>query len=363
MMTLFAIQPVFAELARRGGFSWWFVVPLGSPGRRWHVGLLYAFESGRLGPVSRIAMAAVRAMIVLGIAFFLLRPVWVQERTGDRRRTVAVLVDASQSMDSQDPRPGSADQWRVAIAFDLIPPDKGLPTDLAASPLVADGRLPDKPRRIEVARAALTSPRLNLLERLRSRVGPVEIATFGTRRTTREGADSQWLKSLVATEPMTALADAVGELVNRDQNDLPAAVVIVTDGRENASKISLDDLARECARVKVPLHIYGVGSSSYGQVQLRDAAVPDVLFVDDLVAVPVRYRVKGVTDGQAELVLKYGDRVVTRKVINPVQDGDDLRETLTFTPTKEDAEAKKQELTSHRPGDQWDRGNDRDPDR
>jgi hypothetical protein len=344
MMTLFAIQPVFAELARRGGFPLWLVVPvaiLAVAG----IGLLYAFESGRLGPVSRIAMAATRAMIVLGIAFFLLRPVWVQERTGDRRRTVAVLVDASQSMDSQDPRPGSADQWRVAIAFDLIPPDKGLPTDLAASPLVADGRLPDKPRRIEVARAALTSPRLNLLERLRSRVGPVEIATFGTRRTTREGADSQWLKSLVATEPMTALADAVGELVNRDQNDLPAAVVIVTDGRENASKISLDDLARECARVKVPLHIYGVGSSSYGQVQLRDAAVPDVLFVDDLVAVPVRYRVKGVTDGQAELVLKYGDREVARKVINPVQDGDDLRETLTFTPTKQDAEAKKQELT------------------
>src|SRR5207247_1414408 len=132
------------------------------------------------------------------------------------------------------------------------------------------------------------------------------------------------------TEPSTHLADAVNELIQRDTNDLPAAIVVVTDGRENASRVSLDDVARECARVKVPLHVYGVGSSAYGHVQLRDAAVPDTLFVDDMVSVPVRYRVKGVTDGKVEIVLKYGDREVARKLIDPVREGDDLREVLSF---------------------------------
>ena len=35
---------------------------------------------------------------------------------------------------------------------------------------------------------------------------------------------------------------------------------------------------------RIPLHIYGVGSSSFGQLRLRDAGVPESVFLDDLVA-------------------------------------------------------------------------------
>ncbi|HEX4614003.1 MAG TPA: hypothetical protein VH092_37825, partial [Urbifossiella sp.] len=290
-------------------------------------------------------LGLVRVAIVVAVAFLLLRPVWVKESKGDRRRGVAVLVDVSQSMDRDDPRPGSADRWRVAIAYDLVPPDKGLPLDLSTTPLEADGRLPDRPKRIEVARAALTHPKLDLFAKLRAGTGPVEVSTFGSRRTGRETADTTWLKTLTATEPATALADALNELIGRDENDLPAAIVVVTDGRENASRVSLDDVARECARLKVPLHVYGVGSSAFGQLQLRDVAVSDTVFVDDAVSVPVRYRVKGVTDGRAEIVVTYGGREVAKKTIDPVQTGDDLREVLHFVPTKQDAAAPKQELT------------------
>ena len=337
---------LFAELAFRSRSPWWVGVAVAAGvAAAAAVAWVYLLEGGRAKPAARTFLALVRVGVVVALAFLLLRPVWVKDTHGEKRRAVAVLVDASQSMASEDPRPGSADQWRVAVAYDLVPADKGVPADLAASPFAADSRLPEKPRRIEVARAALTSPKLNLLDRLRGQAGPLDISTFGGRRTGREAVDTKWLKDLTATEPQTALADAVAELTGRDENDLPAAVVIVTDGRDNASKTSLDALGRECARLKVPLHIYGVGSSAYGQVQLRDAAVPDTLFVDDLVAVPVRYRVKGVAEGRAEITLKYGDREVARKTIDPVREGDDLREVLTFTPTKADAAAKKSELT------------------
>ena len=316
-------------------------------------GLLYflgvagviAINGGKM-LMSRTMLCGIRMAIVVAVAFLLLRPVWVNEKKGERRRPVALLVDVSESMKSKDPRPGLSDQWRIAIAYDLIEPDKGIPESQVVS-AAAEGKLPDKPPRIEIARAALLNPRLNLIEKLRSQSGPVEPSTFGAKRVGREAFDTRWIKEITAPEPRTALADAVSELIDRDAKDLPAAIVIVTDGRENfsARRRSLDDIARECERLKVPLHIYGVGSSAYGHVQLREALVPDTVFVDDIVAVPVRYRVKGVSEGKAEIVLKYGDREVARKLIDPVREGDDLREVLTFSPTKEDALVKKPELT------------------
>ncbi|HEY3789364.1 MAG TPA: hypothetical protein VGL71_10945, partial [Urbifossiella sp.] len=280
------------------------------------------------------------------VALLLLRPVWVTEQKGERRRNVAVLLDVSQSMNSRDPRPGITDQWRIAIAYDFVSPDKGIPESQIIS-AVGEGKMPDKPARIDVARSALLNPKLNLFEQLKNKVGPLEVSTFGTNRIGREALDTRWLNTIEATESRTALADAVSELLDRDEKDLPAAIVIVTDGRENfsARKRSLDDIARDCARLKVPLHIYGVGSSAFGHVQLREALVPESLFVDDMVSVPVRYRVKDVAEGKAEIVLKYGEREVARKLIDPVRQGDDLREVLSFVPTKQDAEAKKQELT------------------
>ena len=338
------MTPLFAELSLRGWFPTWLAALLGLAAAAWVV-VLCLRESGRVSLPAKALLAVVRVGIVATVAFLLLRPVWVKENRGERRRGVAVLVDVSQSMDRDDPRPNTADQWRAAIAFDLIPADKGIPTDITTTPLTAEGKLSERPKRIEVARAALTHPKLALIEKLRKGTGPVEVSTFGSRRTGRETADLGWLKGLTATEPSTALADAVNELVGRDENDLPAAIVVATDGRENASRVSLDDLARECARLKVPLHVYGVGSSAFGQLQLRDVAVAESVFVDDLVSVPVRYRVKGVTDGRAEIVVTYGGREVAKKTIDPVQTGDDLRETLSFIPTKQDAAAPKQELT------------------
>jgi hypothetical protein len=337
------MAPIFAELAVRG-WPLWIGIVLGLLAAI-AVGAIYVLESPRLRPVPRAIMALLRLAIVAVVAFLLLRPVWVQDNSGDRRRPIAVLVDVSESMKSKDPRPGNSDQWRIAVAWGFVPPDK---VDLEAPVIssIGQGKLPDKPARIEIAREVLLNEKLGLLERLRKDSGPLEPSTFGSNRSGVETADTRWIRDLAATEPRTALADAVSELLDRDEKDLPAAIVIVTDGRENfsARRRSLDDVARECERRKVPLHIYGVGSSAYGHVQLREALVPDTLFVDDLVAVPVRYRVKGVTEGKAEIILKYGDHEVARKQIDPVREGDDLREVLTFSPTKEDA-ARKPELT------------------
>src|SRR5262249_8305454 len=205
---------------------------------------------------------------------------------------------------------------------------------------------PERPPRIETARAALTTPRLDLFGRLEREVGPVEPATFGSRRDGKPAGDLAWVRTLTGTDPQTALADQVNELLARDPNDLPAAIVLVTDGRENASRTSLSALAAECKRLNVPIHVYGVGSSAYGQLQLRGVAVPEGVFVDDAVAVPVRFRVSGVPRGTATITLKYGERVVATKTVT-IQGGPvDRVETLVFVPTKEDAVSPKPQLTA-----------------
>ena len=330
--------PLFADLAFRGWFPRWLAVAMGVLAVA-AVLLLYFREAGRIPAWRRAIMAGLRAVTLASILFLLLRPTLLTETRGHRPRPVAVLVDDSQSMTTRDPRPNLPDKWRTAVALNRVPPDRPMPT---AGDLPAD--LPEKPSRLEVARAALTNPRLQLLEKLKG-VGPLQPASFGLGRSAKDPRDAKWVEALAGTEPRTAMTDGVFALLNRDENELPAAVVLVTDGRENASQQSLDDLARECARLEVPLHVYGVGSSSFGQVQVRGVTVPETLFVDDTVSVPVRYRVQGFKNGKVELVLKLNDNEVARKVVD-LAEGNDLKEVLSFVPTQRDAQAGKQELTA-----------------
>ncbi len=316
------------------------------------IGVLYAREQGRLSPARRLVLAAVRMATVLVVAFLLLRPVWVTESKGEKKRTVAVLIDVSESMNQKDPRPALDDQWRVALAYGLIDADKPFPTDPTS---ITALKVPDRPARIDVAREALMNSKLDLFKRLRQ-TGPLEVYTFGAGSTGRDATATDWLKELTATQARTALTTAALELLNRDENEQPAAVVIVTDGRDNASDKSFAELAARYRERKIPLHIYGVGSSSFGQLRLRDAVVPESVFLDDLVVIPVRYSVKGIADGAGtvDIVVKYGnpkgvlgtDYVVAVEKKNiPVKEGDDLREVLSFTPTKVHAALAKQEIT------------------
>src|SRR5438105_12400294 len=142
MQTLFALDPVFAELAFRGWFPWWLAVPIGVVGAA-AVGVLYVVEAGRIGFLPRTLMAALRMGIVALVTFLLLRPVWASEHTNERRRPVAVLVDVSQSMNTRDPRPNADDLWRVAIAYRLVEPDAGTSGPL---PEKAAADLPGDPK-------------------------------------------------------------------------------------------------------------------------------------------------------------------------------------------------------------------------
>src|SRR5205814_5539233 len=139
----------------------------------------------------------------------------------------------------------------------------------------------------QLARWVLESDSLKLLDGLR-RFGPLRLNLFGQRlRSVSEdpaaGPAAALLREFNANDGRTALADALAEMLQRRDGDLPAAVVVVTDGIDNASKLPFDEAARECARLGVPLHVYGVGSSEAGVLELKDVGIPEVVFYEDTV--------------------------------------------------------------------------------
>ena len=141
------------------------------------------------------------------------------------------------------------------------------------------------------------------------------------------------------------MVDSINEVLQCDENDLPAAIVLVTDGRDNASTQPWENVARECARLNVPIHVYGVGGGATGVLQLKEASVNDTLFVEDSVRVPFRWRRQGIKDGEIELNVTLGGRVVATKR-KRVTEGDEITDVLTFNPEKRDATLGKQELVA-----------------
>ena len=156
------------------------------------------------------------------------------------------------------------------------------------------------------------------------------------------------MKGFDRHEMATALADAINEQLKRPKGELPTAIVVMTDGLDNASQLfdSLQDAARECRARGVPLHIYGVGSAEASSLRLKDVRVSETLFSEDTIVVPVRFSAQGFKSGSVEISLTLnGEKVIltngrdtedvplrTDKIDKEGQKlGDNYEKELTFT--------------------------------
>ncbi len=333
--------PLFGELAFRGWFPGWLAIVFGLV-TIISIVLLYRREAGRVSMGARAVMALLRTATIATILFLLMRPSWLSVTHGELPRPIALLIDDTQSMNTTDPRLNFPDKWRVAVAMNLVPPGKAIPENPSAGDLPE--KTPEKPSRIQLIQSVLRNPSLDLLKKLET-VGPLQPSTFGLKRSARDARDFSWIEKLEGTEQRTAIIDTCFDLLRRDENEQPAAFVILTDGRENASQPGWDELAKACVRQNIPIHVYGVGSSYFGQLQIREAVVNDTLFVEDTVSVPIRYRMKGFKDGTVEMVMKLNDQEVARKTVE-AKEGEDLKEVLSFVPQQRDAQSGKQILTT-----------------
>jgi hypothetical protein len=137
-------------------------------------------------------------------------------------------------------------------------------------------------------------------------------------------------KAITADEERTAIFDALRDVATAPDGDPPGAIILITDGQDNASAATLEEVAAELKKLDVAVHIYGVGSVDSGALRLLDAAIPETIFADDAANIPIRWRYRGV--GAATMVVNVmlnGQEVASKQLPAPPGDGSDI---VTFTP-------------------------------
>ena len=339
-----AVRIAGATLAFRGGLGMgWFIVLL----------LLFAafavwtYRSAApaVAPWKRHLLAFLRLGFLALLLALLLRPVLAFTVEGSIRRTLAILLDGSASMQIKDPRVDDDDRKRVAIARNALDPKAGLKQPLERSRT----REFEQIARLDLVRAALQNPRLDLLPRLDHEFdlsaftfgqGLAELSSARTepasskaREKRRANIDSfDWTERLEAKGTSTALGDAIRETLNRKRGQPLAGIVLVTDGVNNAGAHPRDAAAQARAE-GVPLYIYGVGITSPRDIILQNLFASDVTFLKDEVPVTVRVRAQGLAGETAELTLKLDDETVAMRTVTFGADDEQVI-PLKFTPQR-----------------------------
>jgi hypothetical protein len=316
-----------AELSWRGLFPIWLAALLLIAAGAGVI-FLYRRENARLSVLRRAVLAGLRIALIALVLVLLSRPVLIAEFHGERPRGVALLIDDTDSMKQRDRRVSDADRMRVALARGLLPLRVAL-TDVNRLSAIPSEELAN-PTREELVQAVLLHPELKLREALSAK-GSLQELLFDRKL---HGAGD------AVHEPQhTALADSLREVLVRSGGELPGAIVVMTDGRDNASKLTLTEAAEACRDKGVPLYIYGVGSSSGGVLQIKDVSLPSTVFVDDKpdvkddpIEVGVRWRCRGFKQGTVLLTMKLGQQIIRREI--SVKEGEELRELVTFVPDK-----------------------------
>ena len=280
---------------------------------------IYRQSPAHLSRARKTTLSALRILFIGLILALLLRPVLSFTVEGNVRRVLVLLMDSSASMQIKDTRINELDRKRVAIA---------------------KGTAEEQAPRIEVARGAFKNEKLNLLPRLDREFdlaaftfgqGVVEVSARSTATNEQVTADQfTWVDRLTATNAVTAMGDAMREVLNRKRGQPIAGVVLVTDGVNNSGTLPLES-AGLLRQEGVPVYAYGVGITQPRDIIVGNMFAPEITFSKDEVPITVRVRGQGLKGESAELVLKLGHQTVATKSIAFEEDGEQVV-PLKFTP-------------------------------
>ena len=282
---------------------------------------LYRRSSVTLAPWQKITLTGIRGVLFLSLLALILEPVLQLGIDGKVRRNFVVVLDGTASMRIADPRGAGADLKRVAIAKGILAAQSGLD-----QPLRATAELTGVTR-ADLLRAVLENPQLALLQKLRADFNLV-FYTFGKELTELAG---DWRSQYQPDAPVTAVGDAVREMLRRQRGQAVAGALLITDGGNNSGSAPRD--AAALARQEgCPLYIYGVGLTEPKDISVEGIFSEDVAFAKEDLAVTVRVRGPGLAGEKATVVLKLGGQPVAEQEITLAGAAEQSVE-LKFTPT------------------------------
>ena len=240
----------------------------------------YARVAVRLTPRQRALLTGLRALTLVLIVVFLLRPVAFVQATGARDSVVAILADVSRSM-------------RLT--------DDGQP-------------------RIERART--------LAQDLQTQIGSdfrIELYSFGESLARTDAGQ------LTADARRSDLSGALAALADRFRTQRLAGVVVLSDGGDTAA-----EEAGTTHRLQVPVFTVGIGSTSLARDrELVNLTAGEPILAESSVDLSATATSHGFGAASMELRLTANGRPIETRHVRPPADGSPVHEVFTVSPSED----------------------------
>ncbi|MFH1499739.1 MAG: hypothetical protein ABII82_18155, partial [Verrucomicrobiota bacterium] len=209
------------------------------------------------------------------------------------------------------------------------------PDDLRRA-AIANGSSPDDATLDRIPRADLLSAlagnaKLNLWSALQAKAD-LEFYGFGRELTPlgtpfANGAEPRaadaatFFKNIPHDQSLTALGDALRDILDRKRGQSPAGVLIVTDGAGNTGAPPLE-VARLARQDGVPLYLYGVGVTTPRDLAVLEVNGPQLAFLRDRADFTARLRTTGLAGQTAQIALLANGRKVAERTLDIAADGE-----------------------------------------
>lgn len=271
------------------------VVPLVVVGVAGLAALLYVLErrDARVGP--KVAMATLRALLVLLVLALLLGPMITVEVIKPRNGYVLLLVDDSMSMRKSDPPTRPEQKLALARVTGLSAADRLTPE------LEEQIR---KLTRADIVQRVLQNPDLHLLHDIEAKLHAVYF-TFSRGARKLEGRDAL-LATYNAKPPVgaeTAIGDSIRQALSLTKGQPVVAVVVISDGRNNfgvepAKVVSAPGLRR------VPVYTVLAGIPQKPKdIALVELEAAEAVLVNDKLPIRFSLRSQGFTGAEVDVHL------------------------------------------------------------
>ena len=302
------VVSVGLEFRNGGAIGWVILLGFALAGLAW-----WTYRGGDVLMPSRNKrlLIGLRTTLFILILLILLRPVISFTIEGNIRRLLIGLFDTSASLAIKDPRTDPMDTQRAARYY--------------------KGDDPNHAPRLDLVKAVLQDSKLQLVPELEKSFD-LQGFGFGQSLTRLQTPATEWAKGLAAQSPMTAMGDAIRDVLGQKRGQPLGGILLVTDGANNAGMDAME--AATLAKAEgAPLYIYGVGITSPRDIIVPNLFAQEVAFIKDELPVTVRVRGQGLQGEKAHLTLKLGDETVAEKDLEFTGDAEQVV-PLSFTPRK-----------------------------
>lgn len=259
----------------------------------------------------RVFLAVSRILVLALIVATLLEPTAVRTESQTRVRSLPVLLDISESMSMKDQRKRPGDIVEAAAALGMVSlEDEGEAERLVTGLDTKQRQAIASSSRLDLGQAALTNSGKAIFDSLGESMD-LSYHLFG--QSPRLVSDKD-LKDLKATEPGTSIASSLEDVSNSGGLP-PAAIVLLTDGIDNASAQRSEAVLQDLGARGIPVYAVPLGLADPDDVAIRNIVMQEVAFSGDSVPVRVHLESRGYERRTARLAVSLNGRRVTQKTI------------------------------------------------